>query len=66
MECIRNRDWDPWKAAETCHTPLLSLVEPQATQELADMYPHTLDGEFQQGEHRMIWDIRTLEDRAHS
>ena len=37
MEGIRNRDLDPRKVAETRHTPLISLVEPKAAQELADM-----------------------------
>ena len=61
------RDSDPRKVAEMrhTHTPLISLVEPKATRELADKYPHVLDGEFHQGEHKVIQDVRT-EDRVRS
>jgi hypothetical protein len=52
MERIRNGDLDPRKVAEACHTPLVSLVEPKATR--ADMYPHTLEREIHQGEHRVV------------
>jgi len=54
MGCIRNSDLDPRKVAETCHTPLISLVEPKATREIVDMYSHTFDGEFHQGEDRVF------------
>jgi hypothetical protein len=53
MERIRNWGFDLWELvakSETCHTPLESLV--QAKEELADVYPHTLSGKFQPGEHR--------------
>ncbi len=69
MECIRNEDVDPQEAAEVCHTPLESPVEPnvKATQELADMYSHTLGGRFHYPEKHhssVIWDIHLSENQV--
>jgi hypothetical protein len=56
---------DTREVVDTWHTPLVSLVEPKATRELADKCSHALDGEFHQGEHKVIQDVRT-EDRERS